>query len=60
MPFRSEAQRRFMFARHPEIAKRWAQEYPNQGPLPRHAKHKTKHHAQIAKFVKRHHGGQHG
>jgi len=23
MPFKSEAQRRFMYARHPEIAKRW-------------------------------------
>jgi hypothetical protein len=34
MPFRSQAQRRFMFARHPEIAKRWAAEYPNQGKLP--------------------------
>jgi hypothetical protein len=26
MPFRSEKQRRFMFAKHPEIAKRWAAE----------------------------------
>jgi hypothetical protein len=34
MPFKSEAQRGFMFARHPEIARRWAREYPNQGSLP--------------------------
>lgn len=27
MPFRSEAQRRFMWARHPEIAERWTKEY---------------------------------
>lgn len=27
MPFRSEAQRRFMYARHPAIAKRWEDEY---------------------------------
>ena len=27
MPFKSEAQRRFLFAKHPEIAKRWTQEY---------------------------------
>lgn len=27
MPFRSEKQRRFMFARHPKIAKRWAKKY---------------------------------
>jgi len=27
MPFRSEAQRRFMWANHPEIAQRWSDEY---------------------------------
>lgn len=27
MPFRSEKQRRFMFAVHPSIAKRWAKKY---------------------------------
>lgn len=26
MPFRSEKQRKFMFLKHPEIAKRWAKE----------------------------------
>lgn len=26
MPFESEAQRRFMFSQHPEIAKKWAKE----------------------------------
>ena len=26
MPFQSEAQRRFMFAKHPEIAKKWVKE----------------------------------
>jgi len=34
MPFKSVAQRGFMFARHPDIAKRWAAEYPSQGKLP--------------------------
>jgi hypothetical protein len=38
MPFESEAQRRFMFAKHPAIAHRWAHEYPNQGKLPAHKK----------------------
>jgi hypothetical protein len=33
-PFKSEAQRRFMFAKHPEIAKRWAK--ITKGPLPEH------------------------
>lgn len=27
MPFRSEEQRRFMWAKHPEIAKRWTKKY---------------------------------
>lgn len=34
MPFQSESQRRFLWARHPEIAKKWAHEYPNQKNLP--------------------------
>ena len=29
MPFRSTKQRRFMYAKHPEIAKRWAKKYGN-------------------------------
>ena len=27
MPFKSEKQRRYMHANHPEIAKRWEKEY---------------------------------
>ena len=27
MPFKSEAQRRFMHAKHPEIAKKWDKKY---------------------------------
>lgn len=27
MPFKSEQQRKFMYARHPEIAKRWSAKY---------------------------------
>ena len=34
MPFKSEAQRRFLYAKHPDIAKRWSKEYPNQKKLP--------------------------
>lgn len=42
MPFQSEAQRKYLWAKHPEIAKRWAHEYPesNKG-LPEH-KRKSK------------------
>ena len=34
MPFESETQRRFMFAQHPRIAKRWAKETPKGKDLP--------------------------
>jgi len=39
MPFKSEAQRRFMWLKHPRIAKRWANEpgAKNKG-LPYHKK----------------------
>lgn len=42
MPFKSEKQRRFLWAEHPEIAKRWADKYPesNKG-LPMYASDKT-------------------
>jgi len=34
MPFRSEEQRRMMWAKHPDIARRWAREFPGQKNLP--------------------------
>lgn len=34
MPFRSEKQRRFLWATQPAIAKRWAHEYPQKKKLP--------------------------
>lgn len=36
MPFKSEAQRRFMFARHPEIAVGFARKTPKGKKLPEH------------------------
>ena len=30
MPFRSEKQRRYMYANEPEIAKRWSKKYGNK------------------------------
>jgi hypothetical protein len=37
-PFKSKAQMRFLFAKKPKIAKRWAKEFPNQNrkALPQH------------------------
>ena len=36
MPFKSEAQRRFMYSQHPAIAKRWAKD-TSDGKLPAQA-----------------------
>jgi len=38
MPFKSKKQARFMFAKHPRIAKRWAKETPNMKGLKEKAK----------------------
>lgn len=37
MPFKSKAQQKFMFAKKPEMANRWAKETPNIDSLPEHA-----------------------
>lgn len=41
MPFESEKQRRFMWAEHPAIAKRWAKEYPTKRNLPMYAQNQS-------------------
>lgn len=38
MPFESKSQQRFMFAKHPEMAKEWADKTPNISALPEHVK----------------------
>lgn len=38
MPFKSEAQRGYMYANHPEIAKRFQRETPKGKKLPKKAK----------------------
>jgi len=42
MPFKSKAQRKFMHARHPEIAERWEHESKTRSNLPEHVKRKAK------------------
>ena len=34
MPFKSDAQRRWMYAQHPSMAKRWSKETPKNASLP--------------------------
>lgn len=38
MPFKSQAQRKFLFAKHPKIAKEWAEETPKGAKLPDHVR----------------------
>lgn len=39
MPFKSLAQLRLLYAKHPDIAKKWSREYGPPGPgLPEHVK----------------------
>lgn len=38
MPFKSEAQRRFMYSQHPRMAKRWEKETPKGADLPEKVK----------------------
>jgi len=40
MPFKSQAQRRFLFWKYPEMAKRWAKETPKGKKLPERVKKK--------------------
>jgi hypothetical protein len=40
MPFKSEAQRKYLFAKHPEVAKKFAKDTPKGKKLPEHAKKK--------------------
>lgn len=49
MPFKSEKQRRYLWATQPELAKRWAHEYPQKKKLPLYVKDKKEKaaHAQI-------------
>ncbi|MFA4972111.1 MAG: hypothetical protein WC683_05825 [bacterium] len=44
MPIRSEAQRRYLWANHPEIAKRWEEHTNPNARLPEHVPKKTKQH----------------
>lgn len=58
MPFQSEAQRRYMWLKHPDIAQRWSDEmkksHQTQKGLPYHkSKVKKKHRAMAHKLTKR-------
>ncbi len=50
MPFKSEAQRRFMFSKHPEMAKEWEKDTPKDAELPERI-HPEKN---VKDYIKRH------
>lgn len=41
-PFKSEAQKKFLYDNHPDIAKRWEAETPKGKKLPKHVKKSKK------------------
>lgn len=51
MPFKSEAQRRFMHAKHPKIAKKWERHTPKGKKLPKKVKKKKKKKTSKESFV---------
>lgn len=54
MPFKSEAQRRLLWAKHPRIARRWADEYGTPKDLPRHVDESEKKEEPATKAADRH------
>lgn len=40
MPFKSQQQRKFMYAKHPEMAKEWEEKTPKGKALPKKVKKK--------------------
>ena len=42
MPFKSQSQRKFMYAKHPEMAKEWEEKTPKGKALPKKVKKSTK------------------
>jgi hypothetical protein len=51
VPFQSEAQRRFLYAKHPDVAKKWEDKYGTPKKLPYHKKKKRKK-SGLAKAIK--------
>jgi hypothetical protein len=55
MPFLSKAQKKWMFANEPEVAKRWAEETPPNKKLPEHVTKKKTRESIIKKLVRNRH-----
>lgn len=53
MPFKSEAQRGYLFVHHPEIAKEFARATPKGKKLPYHVKKKQRAHKAVVEGLKK-------
>lgn len=53
MPYVSDAQRKFMHAKHPALARRWDKKYGGGGKLPEHVSDKDKSDAMKRRLKKR-------
>ncbi len=42
MPFKSEAQRRFLWAKHPQLAQEWSDKYGTPRNLPEHVRNEKR------------------
>ena len=52
-PFQSDAQRRYLWAKHPEIAERWSKKYGSGKNLPRHKEKDRPHSRKALKYAGR-------
>jgi hypothetical protein len=52
MPFRSKSQMRLLYAKHPEVAKRWSKKYGQPKNLPEHVSRKPKSKQRLRKLAK--------
>ena len=53
MPFKSEAQRRWMYANHPDMAKEWEADTPKGKKLPKRIGKKPSLHQKVKSGLKR-------
>lgn len=60
MPFQSDAQRKFLYSKHPDVAKEFADKTPKGANLPEHKKKKKHNKAQQDAIARRISGGKGG
>lgn len=56
MPFKSQAQRRYMYSQHPEIAQRWRKQYGPQKGLPERTDRSARRERLVRHFLRKQRG----